>query len=340
MVRLRAFWQLPMSWRFLLCTVLGLAFWGCDPVREDRRIEFTASGDQVAFQHGSDGIFVADPKSGELHKVFDPDQSVIAVSTPNWSDDETRAIFATARDATRPEAAAGSATTAGGPTNRATPASGPALPPAWEDAPAGRLFVAQRIVYTCWLVERKENGISKPARLFDARCEHAGYVAANLAVRWDALGKRVFFIEGDAPLTHAVWVYDMESDHKRRLLSALTVRRRDTSSSIFWGTVDTSSAWLREPTWNQVSSAAAEPKRGERHPATANSSKPPSSVSGIWLGSVEVKLIGGTCPSHGSPSGTTRSRDSRRSPRIDPSAARDGRQLAFVGDEKRASRSP
>jgi hypothetical protein len=332
MVRLRAFWQLPMSWRFLLCTVLGLAFWGCDPVREDRRIEFTASGDQVAFQHGSDGIFVADPKSGELHKVFDPDPSVIAVSTPNWSDDETRAIFATARDATRPEAVAGSATTAGGPTNRATPASGPAQPPAWEDAPAGRLFVAQRIVYTCWFVERKENGISKPVRLFDARCEHAGYVAANLAVRWDAMGKRVFFVDGDGPLTHAVWVYDMESDHKRRLFPP----NGQTTGHVVFDLLGDGRHIVCVASGADMESSfsAAEPKRGERHPATANGSKPPSSVSGIWLGSVE-----GTDWWH-----MPESRQSERDNAIEglstliahrPVCSKDGRQLAFVGDEKR-----
>ena len=101
MARFRALSQVPAIRRFVSGACVGLLFLGCDGVQEDRRIEFTANGGQVAFQHGSDGIFVADPQSGELHKVFDPDPTVIAVSTPNWSDDETRAIFTTARDATR-----------------------------------------------------------------------------------------------------------------------------------------------------------------------------------------------------------------------------------------------
>jgi hypothetical protein len=334
MAHFRALSQLVAIWRLVSIACVGLLLLGCDAVQEDRHVGFSANGEQVAFQHGSDGIFVADPKTGELHKVFDPDPAVIAVSTPNWSDDETRAIFTTARDATRPDPTAGSATKAGPRANGATPASSAAPMPAWEDAPTGRLFFAQPIVYTCWLIERKQGGISTPVRLFDARCEHVGYVAANLAVRWDAKRKRVFFIERATPLTHAVWIYEMDSKQKKRLFPAdpqsapahvvfdllgdgqhvVCVAGTDIASGI------------------HVASAPSHEKRNSVPPA--NGPMPPSSVSGIWLGSVE-----GTDWWH--------VRESQNSEQGDvpqglstliahrPVCTKDGRQFAFIGDEKR-----
>ena len=76
-----------------LCLMLPLLFAvGCDPVQENRSINVSASGNQVAFQHGEDGIFVADPRTGELHRVFDPDRSIVAVSSPLWAADAGRAL--------------------------------------------------------------------------------------------------------------------------------------------------------------------------------------------------------------------------------------------------------
>jgi hypothetical protein len=195
-----------------ICLLLAI---GCDPVQEDRHVAFSPSGNQVAFQHGSDGIFIADPKSGELRKVFDPDPSILAVSTPLWSDDETRALFTTARarDANASGTAkSGSPQAAGGqpPTISA--------PAAWDDAPQGRLFFSQPIDYTAWLVERAADGaFSKPARQFDAHCGHSGYVAANLAIRWHPKQKKVLFINGDSNAGHAVWSFDLETKRKTRL---------------------------------------------------------------------------------------------------------------------------
>src|SRR5277367_5814685 len=64
-------WRRPFA-----LAALGLLFWvGCDAVREDRTINISPSGNQVAFQHGEDGIFIADPRTGELRRVFDPDRS-------------------------------------------------------------------------------------------------------------------------------------------------------------------------------------------------------------------------------------------------------------------------
>src|ERR1700722_4688057 len=89
----------PRLHEFALLALVLFCFSGCgDAVPEDRTINVSPSGNRAAFQHGNDGIFVADPRSGEMHKVFDPDKSIIAVSTPFWSPDETRAIFTTARN--------------------------------------------------------------------------------------------------------------------------------------------------------------------------------------------------------------------------------------------------
>jgi hypothetical protein len=59
---------------------------GCGPaVREDRSILFTSDGKQVAFQHGREGIFVAETEGAAPTKIFEPDANTIAVSTPLWS---------------------------------------------------------------------------------------------------------------------------------------------------------------------------------------------------------------------------------------------------------------
>ena len=55
--------------------------------------------------------------------------------------------------------------------------------------PAGELFFKAPIVYTCWL--RDEAKGEPPVKLFDAKCDHVGYVAANLAVRWHPQGDRI-----------------------------------------------------------------------------------------------------------------------------------------------------
>ena len=67
--------------------LLGLVFLlaGCDAVQEDRTIEFSAEADSVGFQHGDQGVFVADKDGGGLKKVFQPGADVLATSTPLWS---------------------------------------------------------------------------------------------------------------------------------------------------------------------------------------------------------------------------------------------------------------
>ncbi len=203
----------------VLCMLLPLLFAaGCDPVQENRSINVSASGNQVAFQHGEDGIFVADPRSGELHRVFDPDRSIVAVSSPLWSTDESRAIFTTARDEplTGTEAAVDKKVAR---PHRGNNARGSARSPVeWNDAPEGRYFFPTPIVYTCWQIERAANGsFKKPVALFDAHVRHSGYVAGNWAVRLSPKADRILFVDYEAPQGHAVWSFDSKTSKKARL---------------------------------------------------------------------------------------------------------------------------
>jgi hypothetical protein len=246
---------------------------GCDAVQEDRHVEFSQSGDHVAFQHGSDGIFVADPQTGELRKVFDPDPSILAVSTPLWSDDETRAIFTTARDATRPATSIETGSQAAG--GQLPTISGPA---AWDDAPQGRLFFSQPIAYTCWLFGRGADGtFSKPVPLFEAHCNHSGYVAANLAVRWQPKQKRILFVDHDSNAGHAVWSFDLETKHKNHLFPP---PRQPAPAHVIADFLPDGSHVVCVTTGDWT----------EAQPLANNSSKhppPPPSVSGIWIGSTD-----------------------------------------------------
>ncbi len=185
----------------LLGLVLLLA--GCNAVREDRTIEFSAEADSVGFQHGDQGVFVADKDGGGLKKVFQPDADVLATSTPLWSPAGRRLIFTTAR-AVDGEAA------------------GPDRPQATfrglfgggsEPDPAGDLFVQVPVIYTCWL--RDEANGETPVKLFEARCDHVGYVAANLAVRWHPRGDRILHLDRGSSGGHALLSYDLKAKVSR-----------------------------------------------------------------------------------------------------------------------------
>ena len=185
----------------LLGLVLLLA--GCNVVREDRTIEFSSEADSVGFQHGDQGVFVADKDGGGLKKVFQPDADVLATSTPLWSPAGRRMIFTTARavdgdaaGSTRPQA-----------TFRGLFGNGT------EADPAGELFVQVPVIYTCWL--RDEASGEAPVRLFEARCDHVGYVAANLAVRWHPRGDRILYIDRGSSGGHALLAYDLKTKVSR-----------------------------------------------------------------------------------------------------------------------------
>jgi hypothetical protein len=181
----------------LLLAGLGLSA-GCQPVREDRTITWSAQGDAVGFQHGREGVFVADRAGGGLLKIFQPGDEVLATSPPLWAPSGGRLIFATAR------------ATSSGTTVRRQDRG--------EPDPAGRVYLQQPVVYTCWLREEARDGESpKPAALFEAACDHVGYVAANLAVRWHPRGDRVLYVKQVDPGRHGLFEYDLATRASRQV---------------------------------------------------------------------------------------------------------------------------
>jgi tetratricopeptide (TPR) repeat protein len=216
--------------RLAMFALVLFYFSGCgDAVPEDRTINVSPSGNRAAFQHGSDGIFVADPRSGEMHKVFDPDKSIIAVSTPFWSPDETRAIFTTARNEPVQEATSGRPKKSTGANGRAV-ASTPVVsaPAEWDDAPQGRYFFPAPVVYTCWQLERSADGtFKKPTPLFDAHCGHSGYIAGNWAIRRHPRNETILFVDRESPNGHAVWSFDSKSGRKSRVFPPAGVAAPD-----------------------------------------------------------------------------------------------------------------
>lgn len=189
--------------RALILLGLALLLAGCNVVREDRTIEFSAEADSVGFQHGDQGVFVADKDGGGLKKVFQPDADVLATSTPLWSPAVRRMIFTTAR------AVDGDAA---GPDRQQATFRG-LFGGASEPDPAGELFVQVPVIYTCWL--RDEASGDAPVKLFEARCDHVGYVAANLAVRWHPRGDRILYLDRGSKGGHALRSYDLKTKASR-----------------------------------------------------------------------------------------------------------------------------
>ena len=185
--------------------VLCVALAGCEGVREDRTIEFSPQADAVGFQHGDQGVFVADKGGGGLKKVFQPGADVLATSTPLWSPKGRKLVFTTARAAEGDPAALAQA--------QAQVQS--LLRGGSEPDPAGDVFVQVPVVYTCWL--RDEESGEPPTKLFDAHCDHVGYVAANLAVRWHPQGDRVLYVDHVSSGKHAIFSYDLKTKASRRV---------------------------------------------------------------------------------------------------------------------------
>jgi hypothetical protein len=174
----------------LLSAVLVL---GCQPVREDRTITWAPEGNGVGFQHGREGLFVADKDGGQLRNIFKPAADVLATSTPLWAPDGKRLIFTTAR-------ARGGATVE--------------FRFPFQD-PNGNTFTQVPVTYTCWLrPEEKDGHAADPVPLFEADCDHVGYVAANLAVRWHPAGDRVLFVRQTGH-GHGLFEYDLGTKQTR-----------------------------------------------------------------------------------------------------------------------------
>lgn len=187
----------------LLGLLLVLA--GCEGVQEDRTIEFSAQGESVGFQHGDQGLFVADKDGKGLTKVFQPGADVLATSTPLWSPQGRRLIFTTARAAEGDAAVAAQSHAQ----LRSLMAGGS------EPNPAGDVFTQMPVVYTCWL--RDEEAGEAPVKLFDAKCDHVGYVAANLAVRWHPRGDQIVYVNATATGSHALFAFDMKTKASRKI---------------------------------------------------------------------------------------------------------------------------
>jgi hypothetical protein len=298
----------------LACALLAI---GCDGVQEDRHIEFSPSGKQVAFQHGNDGIFIADPKTDKLQKVFDPDPSIIAVSTPIWADDESAAIFTTARV---DQPADPAAKTKGAGTSTAAPPSTISTPADWNDLPEGRIFFSLPVVYTCWLVERPANGeLKKPISLFEARCNHSGYVAANLVVRWHSPQKNILFVDRESPVSHAVWLFNVEKKSKTRIFPPAGQVAPAHVLAEFLPDGRHLACLASEPYWSDVPPVRKGEKQADR-------------VAGIWIGSSDGSNwwhVAESVPvrQDNSPQGLS-NLIARR-----PAYSHDGRFFAFVREE-------
>jgi Tol biopolymer transport system component len=171
--------------------LLGLLLAGCGPaVRQDRTITWSAEGKAVGFQHNEEGVFVADKEGGTLEKIFQPGPDVLVASAPLWSPTDRRLIFTTARDPNPP------------PT--------PQFLARLESDPVGDIYRQRPIEYTCWLRAAPGAGQApKPAVLFTAACDHPGYVAANLAVRWHPQGDRILYVKQTGPKQHGLFVFDL-----------------------------------------------------------------------------------------------------------------------------------
>lgn len=186
---------------FTMSAILSLMIVGCgEPVRQDRTIEFSRDGNQVAFQHDQEGVFVADPHGGPATKIFQPDETVLATSRPLTSPTDGRLLFATAE-----------------PLDKTGPHPVPQVGPVPAD---GQVVSRIPVRFTCWL--RDEPRADQPAevkKLFSATLGHVGYVSAGLVVRWHPDGKRVLFIASleDGTDQHSIFEYDLESEKTRRI---------------------------------------------------------------------------------------------------------------------------
>ena len=196
----------------LLVLAYALLAIGCDGVQEGRHIEFSPSGNQVAFQHGNDGLFVADPQTGKLQKVFDPDPSIVAVSTPIWADDESAAIFTTARVEQPAKPAAKAANAKGPAVPSAAQSTSFSTPADWNDSPEGRIFfcAARRLHVLARRTARQRTAQE-----------------ADLAVRGTLQSLRLCGGQSGRPLALAPKIHSLRGSRIDRLACGLVVQPRE-----------------------------------------------------------------------------------------------------------------
>jgi hypothetical protein len=185
---------------WLTVAAIGASCVACQPVKEDRTVTWSAQGDSVGFQHGDEGVFVADREGRGLQRIYQPGPDTVATSTPLWSPTDGRLIFTTARD----------------PNQLSTPT----MPRLTQGDAAGDTFVQMPVVYTCWLREESSSGEpAEPRPLFEAACNHVGYVAANLAVRWHPSGEKILFIDQVDSQRHGLFAYDLTNGTKEQVFA-------------------------------------------------------------------------------------------------------------------------
>lgn len=151
---------------------------GCgsgDGVREDRSIHSAADGGALSFQHGDQGVYVS--IDGQLQQVYQPTEDVLATSTPLWAPDSGRMIFTVATAV------------------KSSPNDANAAGPEWDDSPDGRVMQKRSIRYACRMHEKDAAAGTVPDVLFEATCDHVGYVAANLAVRWHPDASAILYLD-------------------------------------------------------------------------------------------------------------------------------------------------
>jgi hypothetical protein len=186
--------------RGALLAFAALALWGCgQPAREDRSIHFSGDGSQVGFQHGNEGVFLANPAGGPPRKIFQPAADVIAVSTPLWAPNGKEVIFCTA-------------------VGRGQQAFNFGLNGSQDD-PAGRLFFQGHIDYTCWRFDASGPEGTKAQQLFSASLDHAGYVGANLAVRWHPREPKIEFLSRVGANHVGLFEWDLATGKQKQAFS-------------------------------------------------------------------------------------------------------------------------
>jgi hypothetical protein len=184
---------------FLLASIAA----GCsDGVREDRTADWSRDGKVVAFQHGDEGVFVAGDGADTPAKIHTASQGQLATSRPLFSPTDNRMIFATA---VRKDD---------------SPGAEESDPPVRSRRPSldgtGDVHFGSRVRYTCWIQEPEKSNLQ---RLFEADCDHAGYVAAGLVIRWHPLGQRVLYLASvaNAPERHSVFEFDIATAKSRQV---------------------------------------------------------------------------------------------------------------------------